>query len=215
MCIFSFPPSSGSVSSASVPPSSPPPPPWSLDFRGGSSPGWRLVGQCASGRVLASCCPPPEAPMQGFRFLAGEEVVGLVLQRLSGTPDHRPQRGRRDGQLNRQGVQLLLLLALAVVTVTGGGLCHQSNQEEGSQSSDRRDGAARESMRSGRSYRRENVVFLHDLISSHIDSDASNTSAGHVTRLHPIHPLHLYPSYHLSIASLCSLRLRSSDHLSL
>ncbi|KAK5921780.1 hypothetical protein CgunFtcFv8_019113 [Champsocephalus gunnari] len=87
--------------------------------------------------------------MQGFRFLAGEEVVGLVLQRLSGTPDHRPQRGRRDGQLDRQGVQLLLLLALAVVTVTGGGLCHQSNQEEGSQSSDRRDGAARESMRSG------------------------------------------------------------------
>ena len=76
-------------------------------------------------------------------------MVGLVLQRLRGTPDHRPQRGGcdlgRDRQLDRQGVHLLL--TLAGVTVTGGGLCHQSNQEEGdegSQSCDRRDGAGSE-----------------------------------------------------------------------
>lgn len=90
--------------------------------------------------------------VQGVGFLAGEEVIGLVLQRLRGTPDHRPQRRGCDlgcdGQLDRQGVRLLL--ALTIVTVTGGGLCHQSNQEdgdeeaEGSQSCDRRDGAGRE-----------------------------------------------------------------------
>lgn len=96
--------------------------------------------------------------VQVIGFLAGEEVVGLILQLLRGTPDHRPQRGGRDlggdGQLDRQGVHLLL--GLSVVTVTGGGLCHQSNQEErdeASQSCDRRDGAGRkgegERMREG------------------------------------------------------------------
>lgn len=94
------------------------------------------------------------APMlvQGVGFLAREEVVGLILQRLRGTPDHCPQGGGCDlgcdGELHRQGVHLLLVLA--VVTVTGGGLCPQSNQEEGneatvgSQSCNRRDGAERE-----------------------------------------------------------------------
>ena len=101
------------------------------------------------------------APMlaQGVVLLAGEEVVGLVLHGLRGTPVHRPQRGGcdlgRDGQLDRQGVHLLL----ALVTVTGGELRHQTNQEEGNeaaeggQSCDRRDGAGGEvegkSMRGG------------------------------------------------------------------
>lgn len=90
--------------------------------------------------------------VQGVGFLAREEVVGLILQRLRGTPDHRPQGGGcdlgRDGHLDGQGVHLLLVLD--VVTVAGGGLCHQSNQEEGneaaggSQSCNRRDGAGRE-----------------------------------------------------------------------
>lgn len=90
--------------------------------------------------------------VQGVGFLAREEVVGLILQRLRGTPDHRPQGSGCDlgcdRQLHRQGVHLLLVLA--VVTVAGGGLCHQSNQEEGneatvgSQSCNRRDGAGRE-----------------------------------------------------------------------
>lgn len=72
------------------------------------------------------------APMlvQRVGFLAGEEVVGLILQRLCGTPDHRPQGGGCDlgcdGQLDRQGVHLFLILA--VVMVAGGGLCCQRNQ---------------------------------------------------------------------------------------
>lgn len=79
-------------------------------------------------------------------------MVGLILQRLRGTPHHCPQGGRCDlgcdRQLDRQGIHLLLVLD--VVTVTGGGLCHQCNQEEGkeaaggSQSCNRRDGAGRE-----------------------------------------------------------------------
>lgn len=87
--------------------------------------------------------------VQVVSFLAGEEMVGLILQRLRWTPDHRPQRCGCDlgcdGQLDRQGVHLFL--ALNVVTVTGGGLYHQSDQEkgdEGSQSCDRRDGAGRQ-----------------------------------------------------------------------
>lgn len=98
--------------------------------------------------------------MQGVSFLAGEEVVCLVLQRLRRTPDHRPQRGRCDlgcdRQVDRLGVHLLFILA--VVMVAGGGLGCESNQEEGyeaaggSQSCNRRDEAERqveERMKSG------------------------------------------------------------------
>lgn len=92
--------------------------------------------------------------VQVVRILTGEEVVGLILQRLRGTPDHRPQGGGRDlgrdRQLDRQGIHLLLVLS--VVMVAGGGLCGQSNQEEGneaaggSQSCNRRDEAGGELM---------------------------------------------------------------------
>lgn len=88
----------------------------------------------------------------GVCLLTGEEVIGLILQRLSRTPDHGPQRRRCNlgchRQLDRQGVHLLLVLC--VFWVAGGGLCHERDQEEGNeaaggrQSCNRRDGAARE-----------------------------------------------------------------------
>lgn len=87
--------------------------------------------------------------VQRVCFLAGEDVIGLILQRLRGTPDHRPQRRRRDlgrdGKLDGQGVHLVLGLRLGV-RVTGGGLGHHSDQQqaqEGGQWCDKRDGAAR------------------------------------------------------------------------
>lgn len=98
--------------------------------------------------------------VQGVSFLAGEEVVCLILQRLRRTPDHRPQWGGCDlgcdGQVDRQGVRLLFILAVVMVAV--GGLGGESYQEEryeaagGSQSCNRRDEAEREAekrMRSG------------------------------------------------------------------
>lgn len=103
--------------------------------------------------VLGRCGPLLiPVPVQGVSFLAGEEVVSLVLQRLRRTPDHRPQRGRCDlgcdRQLDRRGVHLLSILA--VVTVAGGWLGGESDQEEGyeaaggSQSCNRRDEPERE-----------------------------------------------------------------------
>lgn len=109
---------------------------------------------CVAIKPVPGRCGPLLIPMpvQKLSFLAGEEVVSLVLQRLRRTPDHRPQRGRCDlgcdRQLDRQGVHLLSFLAVA--TAAGGWPGGESDQEEADeaagagQSRNRRDEPGRE-----------------------------------------------------------------------